>query len=62
MHRLYLGQGSDAHSLAPRQELRGCPGVGPQGVRIANLRGEELHEAYAGALAGVRHHRRNGDG
>ncbi len=51
MHRLNLGQEGDACALAPRQKLRRGAGVGAPGVRIADLRGEKLQEANAGAGA-----------
>jgi hypothetical protein len=52
MHGLDGGDRSHASARAPGQELLDSPVVGPSGLRVAAVGGEELEEAGAGALAG----------
>lgn len=52
VQRLHHGDRRDAVVLAPGHEVGDRPAVGPAGVRVADLRGEEFQKPYAGALAG----------
>ena len=52
MDRLHASEGGDAARFAPGAELDRTAQVGAAGVRVADVDGEELEEAGAGAFVG----------
>jgi hypothetical protein len=48
MHRLVIRQLSDVLTRTPDGKLDGCRRIGPPGVRVTDLGGEELNEATCG--------------
>jgi len=51
--RAYSGYREHAVGLQPSAECANGPDVGPAGVRVADLGGEEFQEAVGGAVPGA---------
>ena len=49
---LHVADRGNAHARAPAEEVTHCAAVGPPGVWVADVGGEEFDEAKRGALAG----------
>lgn len=55
VQRLHRVQGRHPSGLAPGEKVPHRAGVGPPGVRVADLRGEEFEKAQLGVCAGGDH-------